>query len=654
VDGHTSFTITGPTLTGISYTTVQNANGALLTAKTSANDTVFTLQVNTNGTYTFTLVTPDAGSTTTIPLNSIPPGNDPTFAETTDQRVEFFSPDGINSSSPGFGVSNQYVRNGEYFQVEFHNPGQAGDQPATTNAEYYNLATISVNDVNKSVLLDITVYNDALGTSELVQDNYLLPDKGAPATILIDPAVLTEFNRIEVRAVGGDASSGQGARFDTLTATKVILPQDITLNFNILATDGDGDTTTLQTLTIDVDAQAPIVLDLDGDGAEFVSAAAGVAYDYSGNGVAEATAWVGADDGLLVRDADGSGTVNHASEFVFGNVSLTDMEALAARYGDVLDAADADFAKFGVWQDANGDGVFQTGEFKSLGELGIVSIGLKSDGQSYSAADGDVIVHGQAEFTRADGTVGVAVDASFASGSDRIATRAQEIAVTAVAAGVIASALAAESAASAFSAVPVATGTASADSQSPVASGLFVPAIEPSNDVGSELHSWDADAKADTRDDGTTRGTDDSGPVADLGQLVDHDSSIPSPSGPADDDAGPTVFSPISAVLSGSELMQGLLLLADAGGTSGSHPSENSNPAQLGAVHEALAEARAEGFIDSLVSQLGDDHAGANAEVPHVDLAALLAANVGIDPTLAGGAFDPGPTVEEMQALAAA
>ena len=80
----------------------------------------------------------------------------------------------------------------------------------------------------------------------------------------------------------------------------------------------------------------------------------------------------------------------------------------------MLDAKDVDFAKFGVWQDANSNGVNDAGEFKSLTEMGITSINLTSDGKTYAAADGDVTVHGETSFTWSDGSTGVAADASFA------------------------------------------------------------------------------------------------------------------------------------------------------------------------------------------------------------------------------------------------
>ena len=72
---------------------------------------------------------------------------------------------------------------------------------------------------------------------------------------------------------------------------------------------------------------------------------------------------------------------------------------------------------FGVWQDANGNGITDAGEYRSLSDAGIVSIGLVSDGIGYSAANGDVSVAGQSTYTKADGTAGVVADAAFSTGA---------------------------------------------------------------------------------------------------------------------------------------------------------------------------------------------------------------------------------------------
>ncbi|MEW6576501.1 MAG: DUF5801 repeats-in-toxin domain-containing protein [Pseudomonadota bacterium] len=421
-DGHGSFAITGPTLPGISYSTVQNANGALLTATTdpdgpggNAPITVFTLQVNSNGTYAFTLVTPQAATTETISLLGLSAGGPTPFVETPDGRVEFTgSGNGVNSSTQGFGIDNQFVGTGESFTIEFHNPGQVGNQPALTNADYVSSIVLRNDNINGSLSIRVTVYNDALGTSEVVYTSLNVTG----TTTLIDPVMAT-FNRVLVEGIGG---SGQGVRFTSLDISRTILPSDINLLFNITATDRDGDVTTTSTLNVFVDAINPVVLDLDGDGAEFLSTAAGVAFDYLGDGNPESTAWVGADDGLLAIDSNGNGLVDNGSEIVFGGNGLTDLQGLAANYDSnkdgVLDASDADFAKFGVWQDANSNGVTDAGEFRSLTDAGITSINLVSDGESYGAANGSVHVHGTSSYTKADGTTGEVADASFATAGE--------------------------------------------------------------------------------------------------------------------------------------------------------------------------------------------------------------------------------------------
>ncbi|WP_294123876.1 VCBS domain-containing protein [Sphingomonas sp.] len=170
--------------------------------------------------------------------------------------------------------------------------------------------------------------------------------------------------------------------------------------------------------TVSVTASAPpIALDLDGDGqVSFLAADAGAHFDYGGGTVA--TAWVAANDGILVRDANGDGQIS-SDEIVFAT-SGSDLEGLA-RYdsnGDgQLSAADADFAQFGVWQDADGDGQVDAGELQSLTAHSIASISLSSDGVGYSAAGGDVQVVGTGSFTRTDGSTGVLADAVFATGA---------------------------------------------------------------------------------------------------------------------------------------------------------------------------------------------------------------------------------------------
>ena len=63
----------------------------------------------------------------------------------------------------------------------------------------------------------------------------------------------------------------------------------------------------------------PLTIDMDGDGLiEVSSVANGVHFDFWGDGFAEKTGWVNADDGMLVHDLDADGLIEGVSE-MFGS-----------------------------------------------------------------------------------------------------------------------------------------------------------------------------------------------------------------------------------------------------------------------------------------------------------------------------------------------
>lgn len=108
---------------------------------------------------------------------------------------------------------------------------------------------------------------------------------------------------------------------------------------------------------------APIVLDLNGDGkVDLVSYEQSPSdIDVLGTGYKHHAGWVGPGDGLLAIDLDGDGKINKSLEWAFANQTTnvegdTDLEALASLYDSnkdgVLDAKDADWLKFRIWQAA--------------------------------------------------------------------------------------------------------------------------------------------------------------------------------------------------------------------------------------------------------------------------------------------------------------
>ena len=194
---------------------------------------------------------------------------------------------------------------------------------------------------------------------------------------------------------------------------------------------------------------APVTLDLNGDGMiSYVDLAdSSAAYDFNGDGIRDLSAWLAPEDGFLAIDIDGDGVIGRREELVLaswgelaiaeqdlrmdfddngivelndfdadGNGVLSDLEGL--RYFDsnrdgAIDSNDESWQQLGVWQDADSDGISDSGEFRDLASAGIASVSLSSDGEQRSMADGDVTIYGAGSYTRNDGSGGISHDAAF-------------------------------------------------------------------------------------------------------------------------------------------------------------------------------------------------------------------------------------------------
>jgi hypothetical protein len=133
-------------------------------------------------------------------------------------------------------------------------------------------------------------------------------------------------------------------------------------------------------------AQTPLILDLGKDGIHTTSIDRGVKFDLLNNGTRIPTGWVGANDGLLVRDLNGNRSIDSGAELFGGATVLPDgttaldgfmaLSALDSDGNGVIDGFDRVFGELRVWQDNNQDGVSQEDELFSLDELSIKSISL--------------------------------------------------------------------------------------------------------------------------------------------------------------------------------------------------------------------------------------------------------------------------------------
>ncbi|MBD3810941.1 MAG: cadherin-like domain-containing protein, partial [Betaproteobacteria bacterium] len=163
----------------------------------------------------------------------------------------------------------------------------------------------------------------------------------------------------------------------------------------------------------------PVAIDLDRNGFAFTSAeTSDVFFDINADGWKRQVSWTAPGDGWLAIDANSNGLVDDGTEIVFtkqATNSQTDLQALAEIYDSnhdgLLSAADEKWAKFGVWNDANQNGVTDAGEFKSLATLGIESIELANDGQF--AVQGGSVIHGLSTVHMVDGSTMAAADVTL-------------------------------------------------------------------------------------------------------------------------------------------------------------------------------------------------------------------------------------------------
>lgn len=160
----------------------------------------------------------------------------------------------------------------------------------------------------------------------------------------------------------------------------------------------------------------PLILDLNGDGLATTNLdQSDVYFDLDSNGFAERTAWIDANDGLLVLDRNGDGKITNGQE-LFGDQTLLSNGTRATSGFEALrefddnkdgkiDASDIVYLKLKVWQDLNRDGVSQAEEMKSLADVGIKAINLSSTVTGAADAMGN-IQRRLGSFVKTDGSDG--------------------------------------------------------------------------------------------------------------------------------------------------------------------------------------------------------------------------------------------------------
>ncbi len=167
----------------------------------------------------------------------------------------------------------------------------------------------------------------------------------------------------------------------------------------------------------------PLAIDMDGDGIETTGADGSVLFDHNGDGVKTGTGWVSADDGFIVLDRNGNGTIDTGAELfgvdtvkADGSLATDGFDALSDldSNGDaVFDAKDTEFANVKIWQDLDQDGISDPGELTSLTDAGIVSIDLNAESGNVNLGNGNVQSAAAVHLT-VDGTEGTTANLDLA------------------------------------------------------------------------------------------------------------------------------------------------------------------------------------------------------------------------------------------------
>lgn len=178
------------------------------------------------------------------------------------------------------------------------------------------------------------------------------------------------------------------------------------------------------------DKYDPLVLDLNGDSkiSTINRNDSNSYFNHDGDNIKYRTSWIGKEDGILVIDKNGNGTIDNGSE-LFGNFTTKNNGDMANNgfealkdydtNGDlIIDYRDDKFSELRVWQDLNSDGISQSNELKTLKEVGISRLNLSHDKTYKDLGDKNSITH-IGSFLRNDGTTSSMVDVNFSVSSNK-------------------------------------------------------------------------------------------------------------------------------------------------------------------------------------------------------------------------------------------